>query len=203
MILNDKEINELCVSSKMIHPYLSYNRRAVSEFDTDTKQTTSRRVLSYGTSSFGYDVTLSEQVKIFTNQNASIIDPKNLDVGTLTDAGVKIDSDGSKYVILPPNSYMLGCTKEYFKVPKDVMIICVGKSTYARAGCICNTTPIEPGFEGNVVIELSNSTSLPMKIYLNEGIAQFIFFRGNECGISYADKSGKYQGQTGITLPKV
>lgn len=197
MILNDKEIVALCQESGMIHPFTTESVRVVD----------GRKIISRGVSSYGYDVTLAEDVKIFTNQNASIIDPKKLDSGTLIDATVKTDEDGSKYVILPPNSYLLGVTNEYFKIPRDIMIICLGKSTYARAGNLCNTTPIEPGFEGNVVIELSNGTTLPMKVYLNEGIAQFLFFRGNPCGISYADrdggKGGKYQGQRGVTLPKV
>lgn len=200
MILNDNEIIDLVQSENMISNFVSKNVRVVEGFDRYSED---RRVLSYGVSSFGYDVRLTDEVKIFTNQNASIIDPKKLCEGSLIDATVKTDDDGSQYAILPPNSYMLGSTVEYFKVPRDVMIICVGKSTYARAGCICNTTPIEPGFEGNVVIELANSTSLPMKIYLNEGIAQFIFFKGNPCGVSYGDRGGKYQGQTGITLPRV
>lgn len=200
MILNDKEILQLCKDQQMIVPYMD---RSVRKVGIDAFAPQARNVLSFGVSSFGYDVCLDEKAKIFTNQNASIIDPKKLDEGTLNDAKVYTDADGAKYVILPPNSYMLGCTKEYFKIPRDVMIVCVGKSTYARAGCLCNTTPIEPGFEGNVVIELANATTLPMKIYLNEGIAQFLFFRGNPCETSYADRSGKYMGQKDITLPRV
>lgn len=194
-ILNDLEIAQLCEQEQMIAPF----------FTTSVKESAdiSKRLLSYGMSSFGYDVRLAEEAKIFTNQNASIIDPKQLDGETLIDAVIKTDATGAKYVILPPNSYMLGRTIEYFNIPRDVMIVCVGKSTYARAGCICNTTPIEPGFKGNVVIELANTTSLPMKVYLNEGIAQFLFFRGNPCSISYDDRGGKYQHQTGITLPTV
>lgn len=194
MILNDAEIIKLCEESKMITPFTPSSVR---------KEEDGRRILSRGTSSFGYDVSLGEEIKIFTNQNAALIDPKKLDPATLIDGKVRIDEDGGKYVILPPNSYLLGVTNEYFHIPRDVMIICLGKSTYARAGCICNTTPIEPGFEGNVVIELSNSTSLPMKVYLNEGIAQFIFFRGKPCNVSYDDRNAKYQRQTGITLPRV
>lgn len=192
-ILNDTEIIELCEQG-MIAPFAKTSIK---------REDCGRKILSRGVSSFGYDVSLSEEIKIFTNQNAALIDPKNLDTDTLIDATVKIDEDGAKYVILPPNSYLLGCTKEYFKIPRDVMIVCVGKSTYARAGCICNTTPIEPGFEGQVVIELANAATLPMKIYLNEGISQFLFFRGNPCEVSYGDRAGKYQGQTSITLPKV
>lgn len=194
-ILNDLEIAELCLTQNMITPYTAHS---IKEMDG-----IKGRLLSYGMSSFGYDVRLAEEAKIFTNQNASIIDPKSLDGETLIDAVIKTDASGAKYVILPPNSYMLGRTIEYFDIPRDVMIVCVGKSTYARAGCICNTTPIEPGFKGNVVIELANTTSLPMKIYLNEGIAQFLFFRGSPCSVSYDDRNGKYQHQTGITLPRV
>lgn len=197
-ILNDSEIIELCEQSGMITPFVKTSIK---------KEECGRKILSRGVSSFGYDVSLSEEIKIFTNQNAALIDPKDLDEATLIEATVKVDANGAKYVILPPNSYLLGCTKEYFKIPRDVMIVCVGKSTYARAGCICNTTPIEPGFEGQVVIELANAATLPMKVYLNEGISQFLFFRGNPCDISYADrdggKGGKYQKQTSVTLPKV
>lgn len=193
-ILNDIQILELCETSEMIKPYVQTSVRKLED---------GRRILSKGVSSFGYDVSLGEEIKIFTNQNAALIDPKKLNSETLIDGKIRIDEDGSKYVILPPNSYLLGVTIEYFKIPRDVMVICLGKSTYARAGCICNTTPIEPGFEGNIVIELSNSTSLPMKVYLNEGIAQFLFFRGDACQISYGDRSGKYQFQQGVTLPKV
>lgn len=199
MILNDKEITQLCKEGT-IAPYSETSVRRVGH---GLGEEGFRSVLSFGMSSFGYDVSLAEEAKIFTNQNAAIIDPKKLDEGTLIDALIKTDAQGAKYVILPPNSYMLGRTVEWFKIPRDVMVVCVGKSTYARAGCICNTTPIEPGFEGNVVIELANTTSLPMKIYLGEGIAQFLFFRGNPCEVSYADRSGKYMGQFGITLPRV
>lgn len=211
MILNDKEIIELCESSEMIYPFTPGSVRAIDYRDHSENGTwRQRRILSKGVSSYGYDVSLAEftrdgtaSVKIFTNQNAAIIDPKKLDEGSLIDAVIREDEDRARYVILPPNSYLLGVTDEYFKIPRDVMIICVGKSTYARAGCLCNTTPIEPGFEGNVVIELANATSLPMKIYLHEGIAQFIFFRGKPCDTSYADRAGKYQGQVGVTLPRV
>lgn len=216
MILNDNEILDLALDG-MIKPFVAQSVRVALKHNGSPLvgaskalshkhsgvEIKSTNVLSYGLSSFGYDVRLADDVKIFTNQNASIIDPKNLDENSLVDASIKSDSDGSSYVILPPNSYMLGHTVETFDVPRDVMIVCVGKSTYARAGCLCNVTPIEPGFNGQIVIELANSTTLPMKIYLNEGIAQFLFFRGNPCSTSYADKGGKYQGQTGITLPKV
>lgn len=149
------------------------------------------KIVSYGVSSFGYDVRLADEFKIFTNINNSIIDPLDFDQNCC------VDHKGP-YCIIPPNSYILGKTIEYFKIPRDVMVLCVGKSTYARCGAIVNVTPIEAGFEGNVVIEVSNSTSLPLKVYANQGIAQFIFFQGEECLVSYADRGGKYQGQTSL-----
>lgn len=156
------------------------------------------KILSYGTSSFGYDVTLQDDFRIFTNVNTGIIDPLNFD-----EEKCLIPFKGD-VCIIPPNSYILGVTREYFRIPRDVMVACVGKSTYARCGAIVNVTPIEPGFEGNVVIEVSNATSSPLKVYANQGIAQFMFFRGDEeCEVSYGDKAGKYQGQTGMTLAKV
>lgn len=164
-----------------------------------------RKAISYGTTSYGYDVRLTDDVKIFTNVNAAEIDPKRFNQqGCLIDAQIQVDVDGARFIRIPPNSYMLGSTVETFNIPRDIMVVCLGKSTYARCGAIVNTTPIEPGFEGNVVIEISNSTPLPIRVYLDEGIAQFLFFRGDRpCGTSYADRGGKYQGQTGVTLPKV
>lgn len=195
MILNDKQIRELCLMSEepMINPYRPGQVRQV-----DT-----RRTISYGTSSFGYDVTLAEDVRIFSNLNATVINPKKLDERTLLQADILEDDDGGRYVLLPPNSYMLGHTPEVFNVPRDIMVIAMGKSTYARAGLIVNVTPIEPGFEGQVVIEVANTSSLPVMVYVNEGIAQFLFFRGEDCQTSYGDRGGKYQGQRGITLPRV
>lgn len=157
---------------------------------------TKEKILSYGTSSFGYDVTLSDEFRIFTNINSSIIDPLNFDEKCLQEFKGDV-------CIIPPNSYILGVTKEYFDIPRNVMVVCVGKSTYARCGAIVNVTPIEPGFKGHVVIEISNATNLPLKIYANQGVAQFMFFESDEeCETSYADKNGKYQGQTGVTLAK-
>ena len=151
----------------------------------------------------GYDVTLAREIRIFTNANASIIDPKLFREDCLIEGKILNDGNG-EYTILPPNSYLLGHTVETFVIPRNVLILAVGKSTYARAGVIVNLTPIEPGFEGNVVIEISNSTPLPVKIYINEGIAQFLFFQSSEpCKTSYGDRKGKYQGQTGLTLPRV
>jgi dCTP deaminase len=167
-----------------------------------TSRTEYKKIISYGTSSMGYDVRLAEEFRIFSNVNSAIIDPKKFDERCLVAGELRIDEDGSKYVLLPPNSYLLGHTIEYMRIPRDIMVIAIGKSTYARAGAIVNVTPIEPGFEGTVVIEVSNSTPLPLKVYANEGIAQFVFFRGEACETSYGDRGGKYQGQQGIVLPK-
>ena len=167
-------------------------------------ETQKHRIISAGLTSYGYDVSLSDDFKLFTNINSAVIDPKRPDPSCFIDARPLLADDGSEYVLLPPNSYLLASTVEYFRIPRDVMVICVGKSTYARAGAIVNTTPIEPGFEGNVVIEISNATNLPLRIYAREGIAQFMFFKGDRpCRTSYGDRGGKYQGQTGITLGKV
>lgn len=149
------------------------------------------KVISYGTSSMGYDVRLANKFKIFTNIFNALIDPLDMPESTY------VDHEGD-FVIIPPNSYVLGHTIEYFKIPRDITAVCIGKSTYARAGCIVNVTPIEAGFEGTVVIEIANLTPLPMKVYANQGIAQFLFFKGEPCETSYADRAGKYQGQTGI-----
>ena len=153
--------------------------------------------ISYGLSSFGYDARVSNEFKIFTNVNSEIVDPKNF----------KPSNFVSKHVaecIIPPNSFVLASTIEYFKIPKDVLVICLGKSTYARCGIIVNVTPLEPGWEGHVTLEFSNTTPLPAKIYANEGVAQFVFLQGNERpDISYSDRKGKYMRQTGVTLPKV
>jgi len=154
--------------------------------------------ISYGLSSFGYDARVSDEFKIFTNVNGSeIVDPKNFKP---TNFVTKKISE----CIIPPNSFVLASTVEYFKIPKDVLVICLGKSTYARCGIIVNVTPLEPGWEGNVTLEFSNTTPLPAKIYANEGVAQFVFLKGNEKPeVSYSDRKGKYMGQVGVTLPKV
>lgn len=180
-------------------------RPMISNFQPElVREIDGRRIISKGLTSFGYDVSIGESFKLFTNANAGVIDPKKGGEECLVDAKVHTAEDGARYVILPPNNYILGVTNEYFVIPRDVMVICVGKSTYARAGAIVNTTPIEPGFEGNVVIEIANAAQAPIKIYIDEGISQFMFFRGNrECKTSYGDRGGKYQGQTGVTLGKV
>ena len=154
------------------------------------------RVISYGTSSYGYDVRCSDEFKIFTNINSAIVDPKNFDPNSFVDVR-------SDVCIIPPNSFALARTVEYFRVPRDVLVVCLGKSTYARCGIIVNVTPLEPEWEGHVTLEFSNTTNLPAKIYANEGVAQMLFFGADEpCETSYADRGGKYQGQTGVTLPK-
>ena len=153
--------------------------------------------ISYGLSSFGYDARVSNEFKIFTNVNSEIIDPKNFKQNNF------ISKNGEECII-PPNSFMLSSTVEYFKIPNNIMVICLGKSTYARCGIIVNVTPLEPSWEGHVTLEFSNTTPLPAKIYANEGVAQFIFLKGNEKPeITYADRNGKYMKQSGVTLPKI
>jgi dCTP deaminase len=161
------------------------------------------KILSKGVSSYGYDVSLSTHaLKLFTNINAAEIDPKNMDERCFVSPEIKEDkATGCKYVLVPPNSYLLGFTEQTFNLPRDILVVCLGKSTMARAGCIVNVTPLEPEFKGTVVIELSNSTTLPMRVYLEEGISQFVFMKGDQdCSVSYADRDGKYQGQNGLQM---
>ncbi len=154
-------------------------------------------IISYGLSSYGYDIRISNEFKIFTNINATLVDPKDFQAKNAVDFVGDV-------CIVPPNSFALGRTIEYFRIPRNVLAICVGKSTYARCGIIVNVTPFEPEFEGHITIEISNTTPLPAKIYANEGIAQVLFFEGdNPCEMSYKERKGKYQGQRGITLPKI
>ena len=179
----DHWIKKMCLENQMIDPF-------------EEKQVRNK-VISYGVSSYGYDLRLADEFKIFTNINTTIVDPKNFDQKSL------IDFKGD-VCIIPPNSFALGRSFEYFRIPENVITICVGKSTYARCGIITNVTPFEPGWEGYVTMEISNTTPLPAKIYANEGIAQVLFFEGDEpCEVSYSSKKGKYQAQTGVTLPKV
>ena len=160
------------------------------------RDTANGRIISYGTSSYGYDVRCSNEFKIFTNINSAIVDPKNFDESSFVD----VNSD---VCIIPPNSFALARTIETFKIPRNVLTICLGKSTYARCGIIVNVTPLEPEWEGQVTLEFSNTTPLPAKIYANEGVAQMLFFESDEvCETSYADRKGKYQGQQGVTLPQ-
>ena len=154
-------------------------------------------VISYGLSSYGYDIRVADEFKVFTNINSTVVDPKNFDARSFVD--VKAD-----VCIIPPNSFALAKTVEYFRIPRNVLTICVGKSTYARCGLIVNVTPFEPEWEGYVTLEISNTTPLPAKVYANEGISQVLFFESDEdCEVSYKDKKGKYQGQQGLTLPKL
>ena len=153
--------------------------------------------ISYGLSSYGYDIRIADEFKIFTNINTTIVDPKSFDPRSFVDYQGEV-------AVIPPNSFALGRSVEYFKIPRNVLTICVGKSTYARCGIITNVTPFEPEWEGYVTLEISNTTPLPAKIYANEGIAQVLFFESDEsCETSYADRQGKYQGQQGIVLPTV
>ena len=182
-VLSDKWIKEMVRTNNMISPF-------------ENKQVRGNKI-SYGLSSFGYDARVSNEFKIFTNVNSEIVDPKNFKLNNF------ISKKGDECII-PPNSFVLSSTVEYFRIPNDVMVICLGKSTYARCGIIVNVTPLEPSWEGNVTLEFSNSTPLPAKIYANEGAAQFIFLKGNEKpNITYADRNGKYMKQSGVTLPKV
>ena len=154
-------------------------------------------VVSYGLSSYGYDIRVTDEFKIFTNINAEVVDPKDFNENNVVDFKGDV-------CIVPPNSFALARTVEYFKMPSDTLAICLGKSTYARCGIIVNVTPFEPGFEGHITIEISNTTPLPAKIYANEGIAQVLFLQGDEqCETTYSDRAGKYQSQTGITLPRI
>ncbi len=182
-VLSDKWIKKMALEG-MISPF--------------EKNQVRKGKISYGLSSFGYDARVSNEFKIFTNVNGSeIVDPKNFKPTNFVTKKVS-------ECIIPPNSFVLASTVEYFKIPKDVLVICLGKSTYARCGIIVNVTPLEPGWEGNVTLEFSNTTPLPAKIYANEGVAQFIFLKGNEKPeISYSDRKGKYMGQVGVTLPKI
>lgn len=169
----------------------------ISPFEPQqVRQEDGSRIVSYGTSSYGYDVRCANEFKIFTNINSSIVDPKDFDAGSFVD----VESD---VCIIPPNSFALARTVEYFKIPRDVLTICLGKSTYARCGIIVNVTPLEPEWEGHVTLEFSNTTPLPAKIYANEGVAQMLFLQGDEvCETSYKDRDGKYQGQTGVVVPR-
>jgi len=182
----DKWIRRMAEQNGMIEPFEP----------GQVRQSEQGRIISYGTSSYGYDVRCSDEFKIFTNINSAIVDPKNFAEESFVD--VKAD-----VCIIPPNSFALARTVENFRIPRDVLTICLGKSTYARCGIIVNVTPLEPEWEGHVTLEFSNTTPLPAKIYANEGVAQMLFFTGDEvCETSYKDRGGKYQGQQGVTLPK-
>ena len=179
----DRWIREKSIKEKMITPFCE---NLIGE-----------GVVSYGLSSYGYDIRVSDEFKIFTNINAEVVDPKDFNENNVVDFKGDV-------CIVPPNSFALARTIEYFRMPSNTLAICLGKSTYARCGIIVNVTPFEPGFEGHITIEISNTTPLPAKIYANEGIAQVLFFEGDEqCETTYKDRRGKYQSQTGITLPRI
>ncbi len=185
-IKSDKWIKKMAFENKMIEPFE----------ENQIKSNGKGRIVSYGTSSYGYDVRCADEFKVFTNINSSMVDPKNFDDQSFVD----IKSD---VCTIPPNSFALARTVEYFRIPRKVLTLCLGKSTYARCGIIVNVTPLEPEWEGHVTLEFSNTTSLPAKIYANECVAQFIFLESDEvCETSYKDRDGKYQGQKGVTLPK-
>ncbi len=182
-IKSDRWITQMAREQRMIEPFAEKQVRAGG--------------ISYGVSSYGYDMRVARQFKIFTNAMSAIVDPKSFDPKSF----VEFEGD---VCIVPPNSFALACSVEYFRIPRNVLTICVGKSTYARCGIITNVTPFEPEWEGYVTLEISNTTPLPAKVYANEGIAQVLFFEGDEPPLtSYADKKGKYQGQQGVTLPKL
>jgi len=182
-LLADGQIRELALSRAMIDPFVERQKRDGN--------------ISFGLSSYGYDARAAREFKIFTNVDNAIVDPKDFSHQSFVDREVDV-------CVIPPNSFALSRTIEYFRIPEDILVICLGKSTYARCGLIVNVTPLEPGWEGHVTLEISNTTPLPAKVYANEGIAQFLFFKGSTpCEVNYAARSGKYMGQRGVTLPKL
>jgi dCTP deaminase len=182
-IMPDHWIRQQAVEHGMIEPFVEAQKKD--------------GVISYGVSSYGYDARCSDDFMIFTNVDNAIVDPKNFSDQSFVERKTDI-------CVIPPNSFVLTRTVEYFRIPEDVLVVCLGKSTYARCGLIVNVTPLEPGWEGHVTLEISNTTPLPAKVYANEGVAQFLFFRGSSpCEVSYADRSGKYMGQRGVTLPRL
>ena len=182
-IKSDRWIRKMAREHRMIEPFEDRQVRA--------------GVVSYGLSSYGYDIRVADEFKVFTNINNTVVDPKNFDDRSFVDMKTDV-------CIIPPNSFVLAKTVEYFRIPRDVLTVCVGKSTYARCGLIVNVTPFEPEWEGYVTLEISNTTPLPAKVYANEGISQVLFFQSDEmCEVSYADKKGKYQKQQGLTLPRL
>lgn len=182
-ILADHQIRDLAINENMIDPFVEKQKR--------------EGAISYGLSSYGYDARCSDDFMIFTNVDNAIVDPKDFSQQSFVERKTDI-------CVIPPNSFVLTRTVEYFKIPEDVLVVCLGKSTYARCGLIVNVTPLEPGWEGQVTLEISNTTPLPAKVYANEGIAQFLFFKGSApCEVSYSSRSGKYMGQKGVTLPRL
>ncbi len=182
-ILADHQIRALAQKETMIDPFVESQKH--------------EGIISYGVSSYGYDARCADEFMIFTNVDNAIVDPKNFSEQSFVERKTDV-------CVIPPNSFVLTRTVEYFRIPKDVLVICLGKSTYARCGLIVNVTPLEPGWEGHVTLEISNTTPLPAKVYANEGVAQFLFFKGSTpCEVTYADRSGKYMGQKGVTLPRI
>jgi len=182
-VMSDRWIRHMAQTQRMIEPFVESQRR--------------EGVISYGLSSYGYDARVADEFKIFTNVDSAVIDPKDFSPSSFVERKTEV-------AIIPPNSFALAHTVEYFRIPRDVMVICLGKSTYARCGIIVNVTPLEPEWEGQVTIEISNTTPLPAKIHANEGICQFLFLQGDEpCETSYADRAGKYMRQRGVALPKL
>ena len=185
-ILSDKWITKMAQEHQMIEPFEAKQLR----------ESHGNKIVSYGVSSYGYDVRCAPEFKVFTNINSAIVDPKNFTPESFVDVR-------SDVCIIPPNSFALARTIEYFRIPRNVLVVCLGKSTYARCGIIVNVTPLEPEWEGQVTLEFSNTTPLPARIYANEGVAQMLFLQGDEaCAVSYKDRGGKYQGQVGVTLPE-
>jgi dCTP deaminase len=183
MLKNDRWIRKMALEHDMINPFSEKQAR--------------EGVISYGVSSYGYDLRVADEFKVFTNVNSTVVDPKCFDERSFVPMNAEC-------CIVPPNSFALARSVEYFKIPRDILTICVGKSTYARCGIIVNVTPFEPEWEGFVTLEISNTTPLPAKVYANEGLCQIIFFQSDEvCEVSYADRKGKYQSQKGIVLPKL
>jgi dCTP deaminase len=186
-IKSDKWIRRMAEQHGMIEPFEP----------GQVREAKGQKIVSYGTSSYGYDVRCSDEFKIFTNVHSTVVDPKHFDEKSFVDLR-------GDFCIIPPNSFALARTVERFKIPRNVLVVCLGKSSYARCGIVCNVTPLEPEWEGYVTLEFSNTTPLPAKIYANEGVAQMLFFESDEvCETSYKDRGGKYQGQSGVTLPKI
>ena len=185
-IKSDRWIQEMARSHGMIEPFVP----------EQVRERNGERVISFGTSSYGYDIRCANEFKIFTNINSAVVDPKNFDDSSFVDLRADV-------CIIPPNSFALARTIEYLRIPRNILTVCLGKSTYARCGIIVNVTPLEPEWEGHVTLEFSNTTPLPAKIYANEGVAQVLFFESDEvCEVSYRDRAGKYMKQRGVTLPK-
>lgn len=182
-IMPDHWIRKMALERGMIDPFVEAQK--------------SEGIISYGVSSYGYDARCSDEFMIFTNVDNAIVDPKNFSNQSFVERKTPV-------CVIPPNSFVLTRTVEYFKIPEDTLVICLGKSTYARCGLIVNVTPLEPGWEGHVTLEISNTTPLPARVYANEGVAQFLFFKGSSpCEVTYADRKGKYMGQRGVTLPRM